>query len=86
MILPSKHIRVAESLFGLGGIILSLLTQKPKTVDELWLKLTKLNNSPKLPAYHTFDNLILCLLYLFSIGAIDINQGEKIFIIKKYYH
>lgn len=36
MILPTKHIRVADSLLGIGGYVLSILDE-PKTLDEIWL-------------------------------------------------
>lgn len=79
MILPSKHIRFSESLFGLGGIILSLL-KKPATVDEIWQEYSSINKrKKKLPAYHNFDNLILALNYLYTIGAIDIDKEGKIY-------
>ena len=79
MILPSKHIRFAESLFGLGGVILGLLN-RPATVDELWHEYSFLNNKKrKFPAYHDFDNLVLALNYLYVIGAIDINNEGKIY-------
>ncbi|MEM6319906.1 MAG: ABC-three component system middle component 6 [Bacteroidota bacterium] len=83
MILPSKHIRVSESLMGLGGIILDFLQKGEKTVDELWLKISKINNSKRLPAYHSFDNVVFSLNYLFAIGAVDIGELDKIYIIKK---
>ena len=44
MILPSKHIRFAESLMGLGGILLSIINE-PKTIDEIWFKYSEINNS-----------------------------------------
>lgn len=78
MILPSKHIRFSESLLGLGGIILSLINE-PKTVDEIWLKYSEINNSKTgFPAYHNFDNVILALNYLYLIGAILIDNNGKI--------
>ncbi len=85
MILPSKHIRISESLFGLGGIILGFLRKEDKTVDELWLKISKINNSKKLPAYHSFDNLVLALNYLFLIGAVEIDSTERIYLIEREY-
>jgi len=77
MILPSKHIRLAESLLGLGGYLLKYLKDEPQTVDQLWFKVSKQNNSKKSFAYHGFDNVILALNYLYMIGAVDINsEGE----------
>lgn len=78
MILPSKHINISESLLGLGGVLLSLLNI-PKTIDQLWIEYSKVNNTPKYPAYHGFDHLLLALNYLYIIGAIDINTKGCIF-------
>jgi hypothetical protein len=78
MILPSKHIRFAESLMGLGGILLSIINE-PKTIDEIWFKYSEINNSKlKFPAYHNFDNVVLALNYLYLIGAVEINSNGKI--------
>lgn len=78
MILPSKHIRLSESLLGLGGVVLNML-KEPKTVDEIWLKFLEINNTKKvLPAYHNFDNVVLALNYLFIVGAISIDNNGKI--------
>lgn len=79
MILPSKHIRLAESLFGLGGVLLGFL-KTPLSIDEIWHKFSKINNSKRYPAYHSFDNVILALDYLFLIGAISLNDEDKIVI------
>ncbi len=78
MILPSKHIRLSESLLGLGGVVLNML-KEPKTVDEIWLNFSEINNTKKvLPAYHNFDNVVLALNYLFIVGAISIDNNGKI--------
>lgn len=80
MILPSKHISLSESLLGLAGVILTFLTRKPYTLDELWQEYSKINNTRDFfPAYHNFDNVILAINLLYLIGAIDINtKGEII--------
>ncbi|WP_346854873.1 ABC-three component system middle component 6 [uncultured Draconibacterium sp.] len=77
MILPGKHISLSESLLGLGGILLGFL-KTPMTVDELWFKYSKINNSRRYPAYHNFDNVILALDYLFLIGAIEVDDKGKL--------
>lgn len=83
MILPSKHINLSESLFGLGGIILKIL-KNPMTLDDLWVRYSKMNNKKSLfPSYHSFDHVILALNYLFAIEVIDINDGDKIYIIPR---
>lgn len=76
--MPSKHIGFSESLLGLCGIILNILSE-PMTVDELWYKYSEINNSKnKFPAYHNFDNLILATNCLFLIGAIEIDGKGKL--------
>lgn len=79
MILPSKHLRISESLLGLGGYLLKYLKDGPQSIDQLWFKVSKQNNVKKSFAYHGFDNVVLALNYLFIIGAIDINSEGKVF-------
>lgn len=79
MILPTKHISLAESIFGLAGVLVKIL-HTPKTIDDLWyLYLRKYNDKPAFPAYHNFDNLILAVNLLFTIGAVDINEIGEIY-------
>lgn len=80
MILPTKHIRLSESLLGLSGYLLRYL-HEPLTVDELWFKFSKINNSKTFPAYHSFDNMILALDCLYMINKIEINSEGKIYVI-----
>lgn len=76
--MPTKHIRFSESLLGLSGIILNILSE-PMTVDEVWYKYSEINNSKnKFPAYHNFDNLVLATNCLFLIGAIEIDSKGKL--------
>ena len=78
MILPSKHIKLSESFIGLGGFLLKLL-KETMTIDDLWTKFQKVNNTSQYPAYHSFDNVVLGLNLLFSIGAIEIDEKGKIY-------
>lgn len=79
MILPSKHIRFSESLLGLGAVLLNIINE-PKSIDEIWIKYSEINNRKnKFPAYHNFDNIILSLNYLFVIGAVSIDKSGKIY-------
>jgi hypothetical protein len=74
MILPKKHIRLSESIFGLSSVILSLI-HRPISFDELWSSFQKVNNTVVLPVHHDLDNFILGLTFLYSIGAIE--EGER---------
>jgi hypothetical protein len=79
MILPSKHIRLSESLLGLSAVLLEFL-QTPISVDELWFKFSAINNSrDKFPAYHSFDNVVLALNILYSMGIVDIEENGNIY-------
>ncbi len=79
MIIPTKHIKLSESLLGFGGALLGLL-KKPQSIDELWHTYSEANKKFKiLPAYHNFENLVLALDYLFIIGAIKIDSEERIY-------
>lgn len=79
MIIPTKHIRLSESLFGLGGCLLRYL-KEPKTVDQLWTVYSKkINNSRQFPAYHGIEDVVLALNLLYMIGAVDINEKGEIY-------
>jgi len=77
MILPTKHIRISESLIGLGGYLLKFL-KEPATIDQLWIKYENVNNK-KFPAYHNFDNVVLALNLLFIMGILEINEKGELY-------
>jgi len=74
MILPTKHINFSQSLLGLGAYVLSQL-QSSKSIDELWeaYKIDYKNNIYL--AHHSFDNLVMTLIFLYSIGSVAENDG-----------
>lgn len=74
MILPTKHINFSQSLLGLGAYLLSQL-KSPKTIDELWdtYKADYKNNIYL--AKHSFDNLVMTLIFLYSIGSVTETDG-----------
>ena len=74
MILPTKHINFSQSLLGLGGYILFQL-QSPKSIDELWNKYNIDYKNNVYPAKHSFDNLVMTLIFLYSIGSVTENNG-----------
>jgi len=77
MILPQKHIKLSESVFGLGGFLLNLLNS-PKDIDKLWAEYEKGVKKGNFKKMHTFDNFLLSLDFLFIIGAINISQEGKL--------
>lgn len=74
MILPTKHTKIEQSLLGFGSYILQIIKQGT-TVDILWSEYLKDLDNKEFPAKHSFDNLILTLVFLFSIGAIEEKDG-----------
>ena len=72
MLLPDKHITLAESILGLGAFVLSELLDRPQSVDRLYKKMAEASEGSNLPAYHDFDALILAVLFLYSIGAVSL--------------
>ena len=81
MILPSKHISNAESLLGLGGLILSCLADKPQTLNSIWSNYSQAYERQLYPAYHSFDHIVLATDLLYILGAIQINKKGDISII-----
>ena len=77
MLFPAKHIRLSESLLGLGAFILKFIGA-PKNIDRLWSEVRQVNNSSYFPAHHSYNNFLLALDYLYSIGAIDLNDRGEI--------
>lgn len=77
MLLPDKHIKLSESILGLGSFVLQNLTF-PKQIDLLWKDLQKGYTSKDFPSYHSFENLVLAIDFLYSIGVIEVNRQGKI--------
>jgi hypothetical protein len=75
MIMPNKHINFSESLLGFGSYILQLL-KTPKSVDDIWKKYQSDVSNEIYFTKHSFDNFILTLIFLYSIGTIEDIQGK----------
>lgn len=80
MILPTKHISRSESLLGLGAVLVKYLGKDSMTIDELWYKFSKVNNSNAFPAYHGFDHVVLAISFLFLLEHVDIDDQGKLFL------
>ena len=77
MLLPDKHISVAESVLGLGAFVLDQLGSA-QSVDRLFECVDAAKETESLPAYHDFDSVTLALLFLYSIGAIELTESGMI--------
>ncbi len=73
--MPTKHINISESLLGLGTFVLGILN-KPKTIDAIWLRYRKDFDNGLYFSKHSFDNLILTIIFLYSIDVIVEKNGE----------
>jgi len=74
MIMPSKHINFSQSLLGFGSYLLSKLVN-PKSIDDLWREYQKDIKSELYSSEHSFDNLILSLIFLYGINTIYEQNG-----------
>lgn len=74
MIMPSKHINFSQSLLGFGSYLLIKLSN-PKSIDDLWREYQKDIKSELYSSEHSFDNLILSLIFLYSINTIYEQNG-----------
>jgi len=79
--MPSKHIKLSESLIALSAFVLKFL-ESPKNLDRLWKDIGQINNSSFLPANHSYDNFLLSIDYLYMAGIVDINSENQIYAIK----
>ena len=68
MILPTKHIKLSNSLLGVGATLLKHL-DRDKTVTFLW------DETHTLPEIKTFDRFTLGLDFLFMLEIIDFQDG-----------
>jgi hypothetical protein len=78
MLLPDKHITLAESILGLGAFIIGELLERPHSLDRLYEKVAEASEGPELPAYHDFDSLLLAILFLYSMEAIELNRNGNL--------
>lgn len=69
MILPTKHIQVKDSLLGRGNEILARLRYRHHSVSSLWGEVKQKEEFP------TYESFILALDFLFTIGAIEVENG-----------
>lgn len=75
--LPEKHVRLNETLLGLGALVIWQLDE-PTTVDDLWDRFRALKTRKKaVPERITFEDLILTIDLLFALRALELTDtGE----------
>ncbi|GHT11948.1 hypothetical protein FACS1894170_06170 [Planctomycetales bacterium] len=75
MVLPSKHIKMSESLLGLGSFILESLQRAPHTFDDIWEEFSLAQKNKTYPFPHNLENFNLALLLLYSMNLITEEKG-----------
>lgn len=77
MLLPSKHIRLSESILGIGALVLETLNE-PMTLDALKSSLDARVEKEQLPSPPSFEMVVLALDFLFAVGAVTTNHNGAI--------
>lgn len=77
MIIPTKHTHFSESLLGFGAYLLVKI-DSIKTIDSLWNEYQNDLSKNRFSAKHSFDNLLLTLVFLHSIGVVEEKDGGVI--------
>ena len=67
-LLPDKHIPTNRSLIGVGALLLEYL-EYPLPVSGLW---DEVKSEQQIGSFHNF---VLTLNYLYTIGALELEQG-----------
>ncbi len=68
MILPTKHVPTRTALLGVGATVLAEL-ERPRTVTALW------ERAREQPGVATFSRFVLALDLLYTVGALDFEDG-----------
>lgn len=76
MIIPTKHTHFSESLLGFGAYLLGKI-DSIKTIDSLWNEYQNDLSKNRFSAKHSFDNLLLTLVFLHSIGVVEEKDGDR---------
>ena len=76
MILPTKHTNIEQSLLGFGSFVLNSIGDVTVSVDYLWQEYQRAFDDEEYSAKHSFDNLLLTLVFLHSINAVEEVDGE----------
>jgi hypothetical protein len=70
MVLPNKHLPLDRSLLAVGGEILRILGDRPRSVSSSWEELRDSDNRT------SFEQFTLAASLLFALGAVDLEGGN----------
>jgi len=79
MLLPTKHIKISQSLIGLSGLLYSLFDGDDiLSLENLYECYEKKAGTKKFPARHTLDHLLLALDFLYLMNLIELTEGGEL--------
>ncbi|MGR9191052.1 ABC-three component system middle component 6 [Rhizobium leguminosarum] len=73
MILPTKYLSADRSLIAIGAEIIKVLSETPRSVSEVWERVTASRNPHAAPL--TYDWFLLAVTLLYAIGTVDMRGG-----------
>jgi len=76
MILPTKHVRLEDSLIGIGAELLPMLDGSPSTMTTLWESYRSLREQTKRPI--PYANFVLALDLLHIVGLVDLDRENRL--------
>ncbi len=77
-LLPEKHVRMNETLLGLGALVLESLII-PMSLDGVWEHIKFLRQKKKIiPQKTSFEELVLAVNFLYAVRTIDFNEEGKL--------
>jgi hypothetical protein len=78
MLLPDKHVKIAESIIGLAALVVANM-EKPVAFDNLMAILAPKFETPEWPAYHNTETVSLALCYLHAVGLVDVTPDGDLY-------
>lgn len=73
MILPTKYLSADRSLIVIGADILRILSEAPRSVSEVWERVSAARNPQAAPL--TYDWFLIAVTLLYAIGTVDMHDG-----------
>lgn len=79
MLMPNKYITLAESCIGISGLILECLDRNMMTVDELWMKFSKLNKNGENIKFPSYQKFVYSINFMYLANMIEYTDQGEIF-------
>ena len=80
MLMPTRDLKISESILGLSGLLIKSLLKKSLTLDDLWIDYCK-KYQKKDMIYHTFEDYMLAIDFLYMINKITIDKEGVIYFV-----